>query len=145
MFLANSAVHFTQGAGALVFASGATSNLMLCETIIVMSKRHSSHAAGIPLLFPTAEGGLGGTVHAHSKRQHKTCRQIGNFCLSVLHLSPQLCLGNDAVMSAVEGFFTEIFNTEEYQNYLIISFFHHDQYVRGLPILDHNTKSAAAC
>lgn len=80
---------------------------------------------------------------AYSKRQHKTCRQTGNFCLSVI--SPQLSLGNESVMLAVEGIFTEIFNTEKYQNYLMLCFFHHGQYVRSLPILDHHTKSSAAC
>lgn len=48
-------------------------------------------------------------------------------------------------MLAVEGIFTEIFNTEEYQNYLLLCFFHHGQYVRSLPMLDHHTQSAAAC
>lgn len=79
----------------------ATSNLMLCETILIMSKRYSSHTAGIPLVFPKAENSLGCTVRAHSNRQHMSYRQIGNFSLPVLEFSPQLSLGNDALMSAM--------------------------------------------
>lgn len=39
----------------------ATSNLMLCETILITSKRYSSHTAGIPLVFPKAENSFGCT------------------------------------------------------------------------------------
>jgi len=95
-------VHFTQGAGALAFARPCTtSNLMLCETVLIMSERYSSHTAGIPLVFPKAENSSGCTMRAHSNRQHVSCRQTGNFSLSVLEFSTGLSLGNDAPMSAM--------------------------------------------
>lgn len=123
----------------------ATSDLMLCEPILSMSKRYSLHTAGIPLVFLKAENSFGCAACARSDRQHASCRQTGNFSLSILGFAPQLSLGNDAPMSATQGFFTETFNAVEgYQNYLNCllwrqlwgkasknCFFHHDQCQRS--------------